>query len=435
VFKKFIPLAICGLALLALAPSAARLALASPSSVTFTVNSPLDRIDDNVGDGICHTASGTCTLRAAVMEADVASSTAGATIILPAGIYSLTIPAAVPDGPENGDLNLIAGNPMISIVGAGAASTIIDANQNDRVLSVQKGRTASLSGVTLRGGSLVNDYGGGINNNGILALDRVTVSGNDAGAADGTGGGIENGGVMTVTESTIGPDNTAYYCAGICNDGTLLVDRSTIAGNHASVGGGIYQDPYYHMFLINSTISHNSAIGDGGGIFNNGTANVYNTSIVFNSADSGNAGGSYGGGVDNGNFGTFNLRNTLVAGNNSGNTYPDDCHGTLGTYGNNLFTQASPCTLVPADAGTTGVLNSVALLGPLADNGGPTQTHALLAGSNAIDGGDPFQGCVDNNSVPLATDQRGFPRVVGASCDIGAFEYLPPAAFLPIVLR
>src|SRR5579859_6437048 len=153
------------------------------SSVTFTVNSPLDRIDDNVGDGICHTASGTCTLRAAVMEADVASSTAGATIILPAGIYSLTIPAAVPDGPENGDLNLIAGNPMISIVGAGAASTIIDANQNDRVLSVQKGRTASLSGVTLRGGSLVNDYGGGINNNGILALDRVTVSGNDAGAA------------------------------------------------------------------------------------------------------------------------------------------------------------------------------------------------------------------------------------------------------------
>ena len=89
----------------------------------------------------------------------------------------------------------------------------------------------------------------------------------------------------------------------------------------------------------------------------------------------------------------------------------------------------------PGARGNYDFINSLAFIGPLQDNGGPTWTHALLAGSNAIDGGDPIQGCVDNNSVPIATDQRGIPRVVGASCDIGAYEFLPPAAYLPLVVR
>ncbi|MEP6511406.1 MAG: hypothetical protein ABJB02_07420, partial [Dokdonella sp.] len=111
---------------------------------TFTVNSTLDGIDDDTSDGVCHTAANTCTLRAAVMQAN-RSSGAGATIMLPAGTFILTRPAANGDGEDNGDLNLTAppsgsGNAVIAIIGAGVARTIIDANQIDRVFHIEPSR-------------------------------------------------------------------------------------------------------------------------------------------------------------------------------------------------------------------------------------------------------------------------------------------------------
>jgi hypothetical protein len=96
------------------------------------------------------------------------------------------------------------------------------------------------------------------------------------------------------------------------------------------------------------------------------------------------------------------------------------------------------CTL--SGSGSYGYLNSLALIGPLGDDGGPTQTHALLPGSNAIDTGDSVAGCIGPNSLPLPTDQRGALRTVDgdqngtAICDIGAFEVQPPL-FLPLLLR
>ena len=155
---------------------------AAPASITFTVNSPLDRVDTNAGDGQCQTAGGACTLRAAIMEADQTSG-AGATIIVPAGTYSLTIPADITDTANTGDLNLTtpaSGNPLISLQGAGAGSTIIDANGLDRVLLVAVGRTASLSGLTLRGGFIDGANGGGLYNAGTVTLDHVTTSSNVA---------------------------------------------------------------------------------------------------------------------------------------------------------------------------------------------------------------------------------------------------------------
>ncbi len=143
-------------------------------AVTFTVNSTLDQPDDLTMLGTCHTAENTCTLRAAVMQANRTSG-AGATIMVPSGIYTLNIPAAVLDGEENGDLNLttptpVMGNPVITIIGAGASSTIIDAKQLDRVFTIQTGRTASISDVTIRNGYTLRDVGGGIyNNGGILS--------------------------------------------------------------------------------------------------------------------------------------------------------------------------------------------------------------------------------------------------------------------------
>jgi hypothetical protein len=104
---------------------------ANAVAVTFTVDSILDQIDDDTSDGICHTAAGTCTLRAAVMSANKASGS-DVTIMLPAGTYTLIRPAAGADGDDSGDLNLTApasGYPVINIIGAGASVTIIDANQ------------------------------------------------------------------------------------------------------------------------------------------------------------------------------------------------------------------------------------------------------------------------------------------------------------------
>ena len=190
------------------------------------------------------------------------------------------------------------------------------------------------------------------------------------------------------------------------------------------------------LVLVDSTISDNSSIGVGGGIINEGTANVYNSTIAFNTTDSTNIGGNrFGGGVFNSGGSTFAMRNTLLAGNNRGDGTPDDCHGTVQTYGNNLLSTANGCTINPQDIGTTGALNDVTLIGPLADNGGPTLTRALLPGSNAIDGGDASFGCTDYFGDLIATDQRGALRTLGAACDVGALETLPPAAFLPLIRR
>jgi hypothetical protein len=435
--KKIIPIAVLCLALLALGLPAARRALAAPTTVTFTVNSILDVADDQAGDGFCHTedagpAHGACTLRAAVMEADQASG-AGATISLPAGTYSLTIPAAGLDGPLDGDLNLTApasGNPVIEIDGAGAASTIIDANQVDRVLAVTNGRTAIISGVTLRGGLITDGsrVGGGIANAGTLSLDHSTVSGNQNPGS--YGGGIENGGTMTLTDSTIGPDNTANDGAGLSNEGGLVLDRSTVYGNSGNYGGGVFNDANGNLVVINSTLSDNNVVYSGGGIYNRNIANVYNTTIFFNGADSGRNNAGRAGGVYNAY--NFNLRNTLLAGNFVGNQpVYDDCFGTLTAYGEDLLGEASPCTI--NQVGAADVLNSLSLIGPLQANLGPTLTRALLAGSNAIDTGS---GCTDDNSQLLATDQRGRPRVVGLACDVGAFEYSPlNYLFLPLTWR
>ncbi len=408
--------------------------LAAPAAVSFTVNSSLDQIDNNVGDGVCLTTSGTCTLRAAVMEADAASG-AGATITLPAGLYSLIIPASGADGPQNGDLNLTTpdgGHPVISLVGAGAASTIIDANQIDRVLIIGLNRTAMISGLTLRDGYIAGSIGGGIANEGNLTLDHTTVTGNQSVV---WGGGIWNRGLLTVTNSTIGPYNTAPVGGGIfLSQGIVTLDRSTVYSNTAQNGAGIYNYVSQGLYLINSTVSHNTAATNGGGIYNHGITNVYNSTIVFNSADTAAISSSAAGGVFSDNAGTFNLRNTLLAGNNVAvDRTPSDCAGTIHSYGFNLFGENPPCTLGSGD-GAWDVVNSLFLIGPLQSNGGPTLTHALLAGSNAIDNGDPALGCVGPSDL-LATDQRGLPRVVGASCDVGAFEFLPPTLYLPLARK
>ena len=450
--------------LLVLAMLAAPHALAA----TFTVNSTLDQPDDLTTIGTCHTAANTCTLRAAIMQANRTNGIA--TIILPSGIYTLTISAEGADGEENGDLNLTTpaeGTPVITITGAGAGTTIIDAGKIDRVFLVHHNRWATIEGVTIRNGYIAGN-GGGIFNSGVLTVSDCVISDNHSTVGGGgisnqqdgiltmtnstishnfsyeAGGGISNVGKLTMTNCTINQNKTRTdggenvvigfleengLGGGIINAGDMLVTRSTINNNSSNFGGGIFNGSPHSLTIVNSTISQNNAMTDGGGCYNWwGITSLYNTSIVFNDADTNqDQTGGNGGGVFNHAAiaglppAVFNLRNSLVSGNTLTNApVYDDCHGILNSYGRNLFwTVNAGCTIAGSGAW---FLHNPLGLGPLQNNGGPTWTHALVSGSTAIDDGDPTSGCIDYNGNTIATDQRGIARPKGVRCDIGSYE-------------
>jgi hypothetical protein len=404
----------------------------------FAVNSTADAIDDNTSDDICHTAAGTCTLRAATMQANRVTSPGGAIITVPAGIYLLTIPnGGILDPDSEGDLNLTppttgsGPGPVITITGAGAASTIIDGNGIDGVLRINYRRTAQISGVTVRNGKNsdlnTGTLGGGIRNAGNLTLQNVVVRDNEAPA----GGGIYNNNELVIYDSTIESNHaTNNNGGGIENQGQLAIVATTIDSNSAvGGGGGIDNADLMSMFLTSSTLSQNDAGDSGGGIHNAGTSNIYNVTIAFNEADAdGNSVGT-GAGVDNVGNGVFNLRNSVIAGNAIQTAHANkDCSGTLHSYGRNKLSDSAhgnmgDCTVLQTGSGNFAPLASTDELGPLHDNGGPTRTHAIVPPSDMIDGADVTSGCIGLDGNALTTDQRGYPRIAGARCDIGAFEY------------
>jgi CSLREA domain-containing protein len=446
--------------------------------VAIQVNSIADEIDDDVTDGVCHTASGTCTLRAALMTAN--RETFDTQINVPAGIYALSIPAAPGIDEGSGDLDLTSPtastNVQISIVGAGIDATVIDGAGHSRVFNIGDQRDALFQELTIRGGSASPNEGGGIFNEGYLTLFRVKVSGN---SSDG-GGGVFNGGSLSLLFATIADNIANIEGGGIFNAGTLSVNHSMIIGNvshdvaggvenflgfllcldstfdsnsgqiggalqtsaavqiinctfsnNSAVDGGAIQGEG-PLTIVNSTVANNHATDSGGGFFrnqdDNNAWNVYNATIAYNDADSDADRNGSGGGIfvlkGSGTTGALNIYNTLVAGNTVGQSpQADDCdgNGVLYTHANNLFGSTAKCPIVQV-SGAYGQLNSLSYLGPLADNGGDTSTVALLRGSSAIDAGYSG-GCFDNSSSLITVDQRGFLRPVGAACDVGAYEY------------
>ncbi len=351
------------------------------------------------------------------MEAN-RSSGAGATISLPAGTYTLTIPASGSDDETNGDLNFTAptsGSPVIKLVGAGAANSIIDGNQIDDVIKIAAGRTVEISGVTIRNGYAVANSGGGIANAGTLTITDCVLYGNHS---DQVGGGIDSTGSLTMTACTVTQNNATRGGGVSVQGGSATVAYSTVSVNSAPKAAGVYVLGPYTITIYDSTIAGNAATQEGGGIGNDGTMQMYSSTVAFNSSGT-NVAGSSGSGIFDYVGGTTNLHNSLVAGNTTSGS-PSDCAGTISSYGGNLFGSIANCT-VSTLAGSWSTLNSLAYLGPLQINGGRTETIALLPLSNAIDGGDPG-GCIGPLATLLRYDQRGYARAIGSSCDVGAFE-------------
>jgi plastocyanin len=251
----------------------------------------------------------------------------------------------------------------------------------DRIFHVLAGANVSINGVTIQGGNAGTAGGGGILNQGTLALDASAVSGSAA-----AGGG------------------------GILNQGTLSLNRSTVSGNTASGanGGGILNQGT--LTLTNSTISGNTA-SSGGGIANSGAATLSSVTIAANTASPGSAGG-----LLNATGQTTALKNSLIA-DNHGAAAPD-CAGALSSQGHNLVAAANGCSL---SAGIGDLRNVEAQLEPLRDNGGSTLTHGLLPGSPALDAGDPAAPGSGDSACP-PKDQRNIRRPQTGRCDIGAYE-------------
>ncbi len=402
----------------------------TPTPFALIVNSQLDEPDANPGDKRCFSEpSGHCTLRAAIMEANALPD--ADTIILPPGEYVLTVVGSGEDAAFTGDLDI---TDDLSIVGSDAEKTIVNAiglDGTDRVFHIVNPATVTISGVTIQDGE-AEDVGGGIlNTSGTLTLTDVIISNN---AVTGAGGGIANGGRLTLIRSEISGNRAVEgrvkgqsgAGGGIYNIGTLTLGDSTIHRNTATIGGGIYNDKGGTAALTASLISDNSAGVDGGGIYNVGSLTLINSTLSKDSVKTGFGGGLHntgtteitnvtfsgnyaplngGEGIYNDEGGTAVLWNTIVADSANGG----NCAGVITSKGHNLDDGKSCYFDAPGD------LSFVSpLLGPLADNGGPTLTQALSSKSAAINSGDNF--------VCPKTDQRGKDRNDGA-CDIGAYEY------------
>lgn len=347
--------------------------------------------------------SGEGSLRQAILNANAIAGddtiTFGGPVFTDATADTITL--------TSGQLSLAE---SVTIQGTGARLLTISGNNSQAVFGFDgaagPGREWTLADLTITGGSALGGYGAAISktNHGDIHILRCSVSGNSAtqAAIALTGTGAAN-----ITDSTIS-NNTSPFggAAGIIVFGvTLDVTNSTISGNISSgtslsFGAGMFVATGAVVNFTNCTVAGNSVSGSeqagGGGIYRGGGA------------------------------GAVMLRNTVVSGNSAVSA------GTLlgSDLGGNPFTSGGS-NLIGRIDGASGFSNGVngdkvgsdavpldAVLGPLAYNGGPTQTHALLPGSPAINAGD------NASAVALASDQRGagFPRVAGANVDIGAIE-------------
>lgn len=356
----------------------------SQSYIVNSVNDP--------GNGTCDAAE--CTLREAITAANANiggfdfisfdPSLTGQTITLTSGQLPITD---------------VSGR--LDIVGLGANQLTVSGNNASRVYNVNGGSAALIANLSITNGN--TDFGGGIRNLGSLVVDSLAIRGN---TASNGGGGIR-----------VDPGSST------------VVVRSTISGNSsAGTGGGIDSNGSASVSVTNSTISGNTAAGSGGGIVNTGTLTMDSSTISNNSSP-------FAAGFRN-FTGTSNLNNTIIANSISGGDCVRDAGTINATY--NLIEGGLTCINGTNSDNLTGDPN----LGTLANNGGTTFTHALLAGSIAIDKGNsalttdqrgsarPFDdpNTPNFNGFSQFSDKSNVPNLIGNLADIGAFEVQAPTA-------
>lgn len=405
-------------------------------AATFVVDSTADAVDAAPGNGVCAAAGGACTLRAAVLEAN---ALAGADRIeIPAGDFVLALAGAGEDAAATGDLDI---TDDVEIAGAGVDATRIHGDGADRVFDVRP--SPGFLGVTIRdlaieGGRLVDAAGAGVRHadDGTLLVESTRFTENlvlGASTSEGAGGAIASNGIgdLEVRASRLA-DNAADRGGALFVNGSLALLDSTLTGNAARTGAALAT---YGNAAIEQTTVVDNASSAGCAVFV-----ATDTTFVRNATFSGNPGNcvftvgppaaltfehvtihanpvtdalSVGGVVA--------FSNSVIA--NPALTGECTSGGTILSTGGNLDSDGSCIGAGPGD-----LPGADPRLGPLADNGGPTATHAPLARSPLRDAADEM--------LCAAVDQRGVARPVDgdgdgtAACDIGAVEAPEPAALV-----
>ncbi len=375
------------------------------SPTIFTVSDP--------GSGTSGSGS-SGTLPYVISQANANTNTAGSEIEFDSSVFSASSPQTI----------TLAATLVLSetagpeVIDGSAAGVTISGGGAVGVFEVDSGVTATLSGLTMSGGSTTGD-GAGLENNGTVTLTACTISGNSAG---GNGGGVDNTGTATLTDCTVS-GNSAASGAGIAQEAASMItlSASTLTSNTAtSSGGGIWIGNGGTVLITNSTIASNRAAFGGGGIDDaGGSLTVTSSTIANNNVEDGSP--DSGGGLLT-SVSTVLLSDTIVAGNSFGLTpfiVIDDIAGSA------VVSSSSSYNLIGnggSDGITNGqngniVLTSLVGLGlsALGNYGGPTQTIALLPGSPAKGAGTTETG--------VTTDQRGLP--LDSPPDIGAFQAAP----------
>jgi len=382
------------------------LAVSTADAALFKVNDTADAVDAVPGDGVCATAGGSCTLRAAIQEANALPGPDR--VRIPAGEFSLTRAGASENDTATGDLDVTG---RLRVIGKGVAATVVDGAGIDRVFDVQPNARVTLAKLAVRGGDAGGSgVGGGVNagTGARLVLKRVLVEQNEAFG----GGGVAASGVLRMVMSTV-RENTASFGGGIALRGGSTIRASTLNDNAATgvgpvIGHDVVAQGPGTVTVLSSTITGQIqivALCQGGAVrtctdgadvvLANVTVN--NLSRVAQALDQ-----------DDLYEGSFTLRNTIVL----------ECESELVSQGYN-FIAPEGCTILGSLNGV--IVGDDPLLGSLKDNGGPTFTRLPVAVSEAVDNGSPLvPGSGGSACEPF--DQRGVERNPGEGCDIGAVE-------------
>ena len=392
----------------------------------YALTANLYALPDGTAPAPCTTESATpslvCSFATAVDEADSGTN----------DVINLEAPSGdtVYTGVSAGGVQAAITSPVAIQAdidpGFNTAVPVLDGENNGTVLSIPGNDDVTITGIDIENGAApFGSHGGAIFNGGT-----GTVSVSDSTFSDNSGGGggaisNSNGGTLDVSDSTF-TDNGSDGGGAIDNGtddagtGTLVVSDSTFYDNEArNYSGGAILNGYGSgddgiATISDSTFYGNTAFFDDGGAVDNGSNGGTGTLTVANSTFVGT--GVLEGAIENGGSGT----GTVTV---SADVFADSCGQASGTWndgGYNVGIDESCFDAGTADNDSAGSALS-GLLGPLSDNGGPTQTVQPLAGNPAI-------GIVPNplsGLCPVTQDQRGYPSATGAACNAGAMQVLP----------